>query len=103
MMQLPTASAIPGPAWRLLQGGRTKAAPAHFQEAEPLLLPPRSLVLPPARCLLSDPTAAVGCHRNAPQQAGLGGSRSWGGRSPQCFSLDCRGVGTGIFFQQQTR
>lgn len=58
MMQLPTASAIPGPAWRLLQGGRTEAVKAHFQEAEPLLLPPCSLVLLPARCLLSDPTVA---------------------------------------------
>lgn len=42
MMQLPTASAIPGPAWRLLQKGKTRAVPAHFREAEPLPLPPHS-------------------------------------------------------------
>lgn len=42
MMQLPTASAIPGPAWRLLQKGRFRAVLAHFWEAEPLPLPPCS-------------------------------------------------------------
>lgn len=36
MMQLPTASAMPGPARRLLQG-QDQAVLAHFLEAEPLL------------------------------------------------------------------
>lgn len=92
MMQLPTASAIPGPAWWLLQGAGARLyllicrrlSPANSPAPAPSLV----LSVRPQKC---------------PSAGGDGGQRELGRNCPQCFSLDCRGMGRGILFQQQTR